>query len=119
MGCLVLNSFCFGFGIKVLYALTGEMDFIESIGALQEQQEKGEEVTMGYALSKYKEMGREQGIKEGIREGIKEEKIRCAKAFVEETAMQKQPREYVLGILQTCFQLKEEEALSLYQEGML
>ncbi len=33
--------------------------------------------------------------------------------------MQKQPREYVLGILQTCFQLKEEEALSLYQEGML
>ncbi len=99
----------------MLYALTGEMDFIESIGALQEQQEKGEEVTMGYALSKYKEMGREQGIKEGI----KEEKIRCAKAFVEETAMQKQPREYVLGILQTCFQLKEEEALSLYQEGML
>ncbi len=105
--------------MRMLYALTGEMDFIESIGALQEQQEKGEEVTMGYALSKYKEMGREQGIKEGIREGIKEEKIRCAKAFVEETAMQKQPREYVLGILQTCFQLKEEEALSLYQEGML
>ncbi len=58
----------------MLYALTGEMDFIESIGALQEQQEKGEEVTMGYALSKYKEMGREQGIKEGIREGKKKKK---------------------------------------------
>lgn len=101
--------------MRMLYALTGETDFIDGIEALQEQQEKGEKVTMGYALSKYKEMGREQGI----REGIKEEKMRCAKAFVEETLMQKQPREYVLGILQTCFQLKEDEAESLYQEGIL
>ena len=68
---------------------------------------------MGYALTMMVERGREQGIKEGI----KEEKIRCAEAFVKETLLQKQSKEYITGILQTCFQLKEEEADNLYREG--
>ena len=95
--------------MRMLYALTGESDFINNIESLQERQEKGERITMGYALTMMVERGREQGIKE--------EKIRCAKAFVTETLMQNQPKEYITGILQTCFQLKEEEADKLYREG--
>ena len=99
--------------MRMLYALTGESDFINNIESLQERQEKGERITMGYALTMMVERGREQGIKEGI----KEEKIRCAEAFVKETLLQKQSKEYITGILQTCFQLKEEEADNLYREG--
>lgn len=107
----------------MLYALTGETDFMEHMELLRERQEKGEKITMGYALTKYMERGREQGMqegkREGIREGIKEEKMRCAEAFVTETVLLKQPKEYIIGILQTCFQLKEEEAVSLYQKGIM
>ena len=31
--------------------------------------------------------------------------------------MQKQSKEYIKNMLQTCFQLKEEEADNLYREG--
>lgn len=63
-------------------------------------------------VDKFVQRGREQGIKEGI----KEEKMRCAEAFVKETVMQNQAKEYIIGILQTCFQLNEEEADDLYRE---
>lgn len=109
--------------IRMLYALTGEMDFVEHLEFLQKRMEKGEKITMGYALTKYMERGREQGIQEGKqegkREGIKEEKLRCAEAFVAETVMQKQPKEYIIGMLQTCFRLKEEEAVNLYRKGVM
>lgn len=109
--------------IRMLYALTGETDFMEHLEFLQKRLEKGEKITMGYALTKYMERGREQGIqegkREGKREGIKEEKLRCAEAFVAETVMQKQPKEYIIGMLQTCFRLKEEEAVNLYRKGVM
>lgn len=97
--------------IRMLYALTGEMDFMEYLEFLQKRLEKGEKITMGYALTKYMERGREQGIQEGV--------LRCAEAFVAETVMQKQPKEYIIGMLQTCFRLKEEEAVSLYRKGVM
>lgn len=84
---------------------------MEHMDLLQERQEKGEKITMGYALTKYMERGREQGIQE--------EKMHCAEAFVAETVMQKQPQEYIIGMLQTCFRLKEEEAVSLYQKMVM
>lgn len=105
--------------MHMLYALTGEINFIDNMELLQEQQEKGEKITMGYALSKFMERGREQGIQEGKKEGIKEEKMRCAEAFVAETVMQKQSKEYIIGILRTYFQFKEEEAVSLYRKGAM
>lgn len=95
--------------MRMLNALTGETYFIDNKELLQEQQEKGGKITMGYALTMMVERGREQGIKE--------EKMRCAEAFVKETVMQNQAKEYIIGILQTCFQLKEEEADNLYREG--
>lgn len=103
--------------MRILYALTGETDFIDNLGELQKQQEKGEKITMEYALTRMKREGREQGIKEGKKEGKKEGMIHCAKAFVQEAMVQKQSQEYILSMLQTCFQLKEEEAVSLYREG--
>ena len=68
-------------------------------------------------IMEHEEIGIEKGKKEGIKEGIKEEKTRCAAAFVKETVTQKQSKEYITGILRTCFQLKEEEADNLYREG--
>lgn len=64
-------------------------------------------------VDKFVQRGREQGIKEGI----KGEQVRCATAFVKESVLQKQSKEYITGILRTCFQLKEEEADTLYREG--
>lgn len=95
--------------MRMLHALTGETYFIDNKELLQEQQERGGKITMGYALTAMVERGREEGIKEG--------KIRCAEAFVKETLIQKQSKEYIMGILQTCFQLDEEEADNLYREG--
>lgn len=63
-------------------------------------------------VDKFVQRGREQGIKEGIKEG----QMRCAIAFVKESVEQRQSKEYIAGILQTCFQLKEEEADNLYRE---
>lgn len=90
--------------LRMLHALTGETNFTDNMEWIQEWQEKGEGITMRYALSKAMEEGREEG------------KLCCAKAFVAETVMQKQSKEFIIGILQTCFQLKEEEAVRLYQE---
>lgn len=115
--------------MRMLHALTGDADFINNIGTMQERQRRGGRVTMCEVVDKFVQRGREQGIKEGIREGIKEgikeglekgmreEKIRGAAAFVKESVLQKQSREYIKGMLQTCFQLKEEEADTLYREG--
>ena len=100
--------------MRMLNALTGEAYFIDNKELLQEQQEKGERITMSYALTMMVERGREQGIKEGI----KEEKARCAEAFVKESVLQNQPKEYITGILQTCFQLEEEEADNLYRKRL-
>lgn len=98
--------------MRMLYALTGDAEFINNIKRLQKCQMEGGGVTMCEVVDKFVQRGREQGIKEGI----KEEKMRCAAAFVKESVGQKQPREYIAGILQTCFQLKAEEADNLYRE---
>ncbi len=115
--------------LRMLHALTGETDFIKNIKGLQERQRRGGRVTMCEVVDKFVQRGREQGIKEGIKEGIREgmkeglekgmweEKIRGASAFVKESVLQKQSKEYIKGMLQTCFQLKEEEADMLYREG--
>lgn len=106
--------------MRMLNALTGELVFLDNIKLLQEQQEKGGKITMGYAMSMLLERGREQGVQEGreqgVQEGRKEEKMRCAEAFVKETVLQKQPKEFITGILRTCFQLNEEEADDLYRK---
>ncbi len=94
--------------MHMLYALTGETDFINNIEMMLERQKKGDRVTMCEVVDKFVQRGREQGILE--------EKIRNATAFVKESVLQKQSREYIIGILQTCFQLKEEEADNLYRE---
>ncbi len=99
--------------MRMLHALTGEIYFINNMEKLEAVQKRGGKVTMCEVVDKFVQRGREQGIKEGI----KEEKNRCATAFVRETVMQKQSKEYITGILQTCFQLKEEEADNLYREG--
>lgn len=111
--------------LRMLHALTGETDFIKNIKGLLERQRRGGRVTMCEVVDKFVQRGREQGIKEGIKEGMKEglekgmqeEKIRGASAFVKESVLQKQSKEYIKGMLQTCFLLKEEEADSLYREG--
>lgn len=99
--------------MRMLYALTGDADFVNNIGMLQERQRRGGRVTMCEVVDKFVQRGREQGIKEGI----KGEQVRCATAFVKESVLQKQSKEYITGILRTCFQLKEEEADMLYREG--
>lgn len=99
--------------MRMLYALTGDTDFINYIEKLEKIQKRGGRVTMCEVVDKFVQRGREQGIKEGI----KEEKTRCAAAFVKETVTQKQSKEYIIAMLQTCFQLKEEEADDLYREG--
>lgn len=96
----------------MLHALTGETGFVDNLDMLQKRQGKGEKITMGYALTKLMEKGRKEGKEEGIKEGEE----RCAKAFVAESVMQKQPEEYILNMLRTCFRMKEEEAASLYRE---
>lgn len=95
--------------MRMLHALTGETNFIDNMEELQKRREEGGEITMGYAVSMYVERGRQRGIQE--------EKIRNATTFVKESVLQKQSKEYIKGMLQTCFQLKEEEADSLYREG--
>ncbi len=97
----------------MLYALTGDEDFINNIGIMQERQKRGGRVTMCEVVDKFVQ----RGIKLGMEKGIREEKIRSATAFVKETIMQKQSKEYIKNMLQTCFQLKEEEADNLYREG--
>lgn len=97
----------------MLHALTGENILLENKKLLQEEQERGGRVTMGYAATMYVERGREEGRKMGIQE----ERIRNATAFVKETIMQKQSKEYIISMLQNCFRLKEEEADHLYREG--
>lgn len=99
--------------MRMLHALTGDISFMNNIEKLEEMQKRGGRITMCEVVDKFVQRGREQGIKEGI----KEEKTRCAAAFVKESVLQKQTKEYILGILQTCFQLKEEEADSLYWEA--
>lgn len=106
--------------MRMLYALTGDTDFVNNIGIMQEYQKKGGRVTMCEVVDKFVQRRREQGIKEGIKEGmekgVQEEKLRNATAFVKETIMQKQSKEYIIGMLQNCFRLKEEEADNLYRE---
>lgn len=97
----------------MLHALTGETILLDNKKLLQEEQERGGKVTMGYAATMYVERGRQEGRQRGMRE----EKIRGATAFVKESILQKQSKEYIKGMLQTCFQLKEEEADTLYREG--
>lgn len=99
--------------MRMLYELTGDADFINNIGTMQEYQKKGGRVTMCEVVDKFVQRGRTQGIKEGMQE----EKIRIATAFVRETIMQKQSKEYIISMLQNCFRLKEEEADHLYREG--
>lgn len=103
--------------MRMLHALTGETNFIDHMHLLRKRQEEGGEITMGYAVSMYVERGKQEGRQEGRQQGMQEERIRSATAFVKETLMQKQSEEYILRMLQTCFQLKEEEADNLYRKG--
>lgn len=48
----------------MLYALTGDVDFINNIGMIQKYQKKGGRVTMCEVVDKFVQRGREQGIKE-------------------------------------------------------
>lgn len=96
----------------MLHALTGENILLENKKLLQEEQERGGRVTMGYAATMYVERGREEGRKMGIQE----ERIRNATAFVKESIIQKQSKEYIAGMLRTCFEMQEEEADNLYRE---
>lgn len=98
--------------MRMLYALTGETNFVDNIEQFKKRQEEGGEITMEYAVSKYVEEGR----REGRLRGMQEEKLRGATAFVKETIKQKQPKEYIISMLQTCFQLGGEEADNLYRE---
>lgn len=56
---------------------------------------------------------------EGVKEGIQQENLRCAKSFIEKNIAGKQPKEYTMEILQTCFLMKEEDAAALYRESTL
>ncbi len=96
----------------MLHALTGENILLENKKLLQEEQERGGRVMMGYAATMYVERGREEGRKMGIQE----ERIRNATAFVKESIIQKQSKEYIAGMLRTCFEMQEEEADNLYRE---
>lgn len=100
--------------MSMLHALTGETMLLDNKKLLQEEQERGGKVTMGYAATMYVERGRE----EGRQWGVQEEKLRGATAFVKESVIQKQSKEYIMGILRTCFQMQEEEADNLYRECM-
>lgn len=100
----------------MLHALTGENILLNYKKLLQEEQERGGVVTMRYAATMYVERGREEGRKQGIQQGIQEERIRNATAFVKESLIQKQSKEYIAGILRTCFEMQEEEADDLYRE---
>lgn len=102
--------------MRMLYALTGETNFIKNMEPLRKKQEEGEEITMGYAVSMLVERGRQEGREQGIKQGIKEGQMRCATAFVKENLIQNQSKEYITGILRTCFQMQEEEADQLYRE---
>jgi len=53
---------------------------------------------------------------EGIQQGVEQEKLRCAKSFIVENVARNQQKDYIIEILLTCFQMKEEEALALYRE---
>lgn len=99
--------------MRMLHTLTGDISFMDNIEKLEEMQKRGGVVTMCEVVDKFVQRGREQGIKEGI----KEEKNRCAAAFVKESVLQKQSKEYIIAMLQTCFRLKKEEADNFYREG--
>lgn len=55
-------------------------------------------------------------VQRGRQQGIQEERIRNATAFVKESIIQKQSKEYIAGMLRTCFEMQEEEADNLYRE---
>lgn len=56
--------------MRMLYALTGDTDFVNNIGIMQEYQKKGGRVTMCEVVDKFVQRGREQGIKEGMEKGV-------------------------------------------------
>ena len=58
--------------MRLLYALTGEWEFISSIGELTEKQEKGDDVTMCEVVDKFVARGLQQGIEQGIQQGIQQ-----------------------------------------------
>lgn len=58
--------------MRLLYALTGEWEFINSIGELAEKQEKGDDVTMCEVVDKFVARGIQQGIQRAILELLEE-----------------------------------------------
>ena len=58
--------------MRLLYALTGEWEFISSIGELTEKQEKGDDVTMCEVVDKFVARGLQQGLQQGRERAILE-----------------------------------------------
>lgn len=84
--------------MHMLYVLTGETDFIDDIERLQKRREKGEKITMEYALTRMKREGREQGIKEKLCEQVRKKlaKGRTVSEIAEELEEEKSVIEQII-----------------------
>lgn len=102
--------------MRLLYELTGDVEFINRIAELQDRQEKGEKITMCEVIDKFVERGRVQGIREGMQQGMQQERNDCARSFTITSISQGQSQQYILSMLQMCFRFDEEEAGNLYRE---
>ena len=68
--------------MRMLYALTGEWEFLNSITELAGKQEKGDDVTMCEVVDKFVARGIQQGLQQGIQQGIQQGLHDGASAFV-------------------------------------
>lgn len=93
--------------MRMLYALTGEWEFLNSITELAGKQEKGDDVTMCEVVDKFVARGIQQGLRVG------------ATAFVKASISRGDAMDYVLGMVQECFGFSEENADALYRECMM
>ena len=96
--------------MRLLYALTGEKEFLNSIAELKVKQERGG-ATMCEVVDKFVARGVEQGIQQGLRNG--------ARAFVEASISRGAAADYILEMVQQCFGFTRENADELYRECML
>ena len=93
--------------MRLLYALTGEREFLNSIAELAAKQERGD-VTMCEVVDKFVAIGRKQGIQQGLYDG--------ARAFVEASIDRGAATDYILEMVQQCFRFSREDADALYRE---
>lgn len=100
--------------MRLLYALTGEKEFLNSIAELKVKQERGG-ATMCEVVDKFVARGVEQGIQKGIQQGLRD----GARAFVEASISRGAAADYILEMVQQCFGFSRENADELYRECML